>query len=219
MQVFKPAIFISIALGTICLFGAQALAENFLEVPGDYFCPANHRLMSVSYAQVNKSDVCDGLKDWAVARLAGDGSISGPGNNCEIYQVDHRDLGSSLCVPLEDFSSIRGVLLQGGFRTQDELNRMSDDDWRDTLKAELANRTAGYVQDYDAFDNDALAGVGALLVYLLTTGDTSEATLVNYNAKDMRRAVTADIQKQTGIPLSELQLKSDLALIDLILKG
>lgn len=94
-------------------YSTLTAASDFMEIDGDRFCPSKSRLMSHSFAVSNRNRICNSLKDWAVARLAGDGSFSGPGNNCEIYKIDHRKLGSSLCVPLKDFGNIRGVLLQG----------------------------------------------------------------------------------------------------------
>lgn len=202
-----------------CAFVSQVAASEYLETSGDHFCPPEHRLMSYSFAVSNKQRLCNALQDWSVARLAGNASISGPGNNCEMYKVDHRKLGSSLCVPLLDFSSIRGVLLQGGFRSQQELSAMSSADWREALVAELANRTRGTRRDYDKLDNQALAGVGALLTHLTKVGFIQPSALAKFDIEDMRQSVVFELNSQTGLPLSELERLSDQQLIELFIKG
>ena len=196
-----------------------AHASDFSEVKGDYFCPHNMRLMSQSYAAQNQSKICNQLGDWSVARLAGRASISGAANNCEIYPVDHRSLGTSLCVPLTDYSAIRGILLQGEFYTQEELVAMSNRDWRDALISELVNRTVGTRKVFDELDNAQLAGIGALYVYLRKTQLVSESDLSGLTPNDMRKTLIFHLNRQTGIPIGELNRNSNNELVSLLLKG
>ncbi len=198
---------------------AQEVNPEFREVLGDRFCPDGQRLMSYSFAIKNKTKICDSLQNWAVARLAGGGSFAGHGNNCELYKVDHRPLGSSLCVPLQNFSAIRGVLLQGRFRTQSELNTMSELDWRSALTIELANRTAGTRADYESLDNVSLAGAGALFVHLQNTNHFSAQQFAGYNLEMLRQTVIYELNKQTGIPVTELSRQTDLELVELFWTG
>jgi hypothetical protein len=120
---------------------------------------------------------------------------------------------------LRDFSTLRGVLLNGGLRTQNELNTMSEQDWRAALITELANRTGTASAEYAGLSNPALAGAGALFVHLKNTGSVTPQALADYTLEDMRRAVVFELNKQTGMPVSTLATLSDLELIDLFLKG
>ena len=70
---------------------------------------------------------------------------------------------------------IRGVLLAGGFRTQPQLNRMTHDDMRNTLIVELT--THSNQSNYHGSDNDTLAGMGAVMVFLRETGFRDDAAL------------------------------------------
>lgn len=215
---------------SICLLGvglfttpvssfAQEDSAEFLVLDKDRYCPEGKRLMSLSFAQKHTTQICNSLQNWTTARLAGDASFSGPANNCEILEVDPRSLNASLCVPLRDFSTLRGVLLNGGLRTQNELNTMSEQDWRAALITELANRTGTASAEYAGLSNPALAGAGALFVHLKNTGSVTPQALADYTLEDMRRAVVFELNKQTGMPVSTLATLSDLELIDLFLKG
>ena len=92
---------------------------------------------------------------------------------------------------------IRGVLLLGGFRTQRELNTMSHDDMRNTLIVELSNRTNQ--KDYQAFDNDTLAGMGATLVFLRNAALRTDAELLTMSADDIRNTTIVELDQQTGM--------------------
>ena len=63
-------------------------------------------------------------------------------------------------------SLIRGVLLAGQFRSQHDLDKMSNDDQRNTLIVEMAGRSRQ--TNLQSFDDDTLAGMGAVLVFLRT---------------------------------------------------
>lgn len=175
--------------------------------------------MSHSFATSRQSEICNSLSDWTVARLAGNGSISGAGNNCKIYKVDHRDLGSSLCVAFTGSSEIRGVLLAGGFRSQSELVAMSKQDWRDVLITELANRTAGSLSEYAKLDNIDLAGIGMLLVYQLGYERNGAASVAQMTAQDIRSTAIQNLNRQTGIPIKHLSELENIELAKLFAKG
>lgn len=208
-----------VAIVLLSLPATTAAEPEFMLVEGDFNCAPNSRLMSPSFAQQHAELVCGVLQDWSAARLSGNRSITGPALNCEISEVDHRNLGHSLCIPLKDYSSIRGVLLQSGFRSQAELNAMSHEDWRAVLITALANRTAQNSKFYDRLDNAALAGAGALFGHLAQTMHMDATTLAQFDLATMRHSVIQQVVVQTGLPLSYLQTLSDLELVEVLRQG
>ncbi len=105
---------------------------------------------------------------------------------------------------------IRGVLLAGRFRTQRELNGMSHDDMRNTLIVELANRSRQ--SDLQRFDNDTLAGMGAVLVLLREAKIHDDRALKTMTADDQRNSLIVEIGSQTGLE-AQLQGLSNLDLV------
>ncbi len=61
-------------------------------------CPDGFRHVSVEATELMSDKFCPLLARWDIARLAGLGSISGPGYNCGIFQEDPRSLGNALCI-------------------------------------------------------------------------------------------------------------------------
>jgi hypothetical protein len=108
---------------------------------------------------------------------------------------------------------IRGVLLAGGFRTQAQLNLMSYDDMRNTLITELTGRTNQ--NDYQAYENDTLAGVGAALVFLRKIGSRDDAALKSMSADDIRNTLIVEIFAQTNT--GDLQAFSNMELVTVAL--
>jgi outer membrane protein assembly factor BamB len=92
---------------------------------------------------------------------------------------------------------IRGVLLAGKFRTQQELNAMSHDDMRNTLIVELTEHSKQ--SNYQAFDNDTLAGMGAVLVFLREAKIRDDAALATMSADDQRKALIVELDAQTQL--------------------
>ena len=93
-------------------------------------------------------------------------------------------------------SFIRGVLLAGGFRNQQQLNGMSHEDQRNTLIVELTARTNQ--ANYQSFDDRVLAGIGALLVFARRAGIRNDAQLKTMTADDLRNTMIVEIDAQTG---------------------
>lgn len=91
---------------------------------------------------------------------------------------------------------IRGVLLAGRFRTQEQLNGMSLDGMRNVLIVELTGRSNQ--NDYQRYDNDTLAGMGAVLVFLRLTGICSDEALRTMTADQQRNAMISALDVQTG---------------------
>jgi hypothetical protein len=108
---------------------------------------------------------------------------------------------------------IRGVLLAGKFRTQRELNKMSHVDQRNTLIVELTNRSNQ--SNFQSFDNDTLAGMGAVLVFLREAKIRGDRTLKTMTADDQRNTLIVEIGAMTGLG-SALQGLSNM---DLVLVG
>ena len=187
--------------------------------PGDYSCDAESRLASTSFVQRNRAALCNGLQDWDVARLSGQASLSGPAHNCEIRLNDTRRLLKSVCIPKADNASIRGILLFGGFRTQDELNAASPQDWRDALSTELSNRLAEPVATFEALSDDELSAIGGLFVFVRTADGIDALKLSKFTLDDLRREARKLLLDQTGIPLSELSGMTDTQLFDLFWNG
>jgi hypothetical protein len=114
-------------------------------------------------------------------------------------------------------SYIRGVLLVGRFRKQQELNGMSPDDQRNTLITELAGRTKDTVGYYQSLNDADLGGAGALLVYLRETGSRSDQQIKTMSADDMRNTVIVEVGAQTGRG-RDLQALSNIDLVKLVLE-
>jgi hypothetical protein len=113
----------------------------------------------------------------------------------------------------KDNSFIRGVLLAGKFRTQHELNGMSSEDHRNTLIVELSNRTNQSAGHFQSLDNAALAGAGAVLVFLRESGIRDDQALKAMSADDQRNTLIVELGGQTQIPISSLQGLSNLELV------
>lgn len=114
---------------------------------------------------------------------------------------------------------IRGVLLVGGFRSQAELNAMTHDEMRNTLIVEMTGHSTQ--TDYQGYDNDRLAGVGAVMVFLRSFGIRDDAALRAMSADDQRNTAIVELAAQTGagatlqgfgnLDLALIALGSDLA--------
>jgi serine/threonine protein kinase len=53
--------------------------------------------VTVAEARANAQRLCGLLEQWDIARLAGGGSMDGPGYQCKVREHDARELGVSLC--------------------------------------------------------------------------------------------------------------------------
>jgi hypothetical protein len=62
-------------------------------------CPSGQTLVTVAEAVANREAVCAKLGRWDIVRLAGGGSMDGPGYHCGTRDVDDRSLGGVLCKP------------------------------------------------------------------------------------------------------------------------
>src|SRR5436190_1795790 len=96
-------------------------------------------------------------------------------------------------------SLIRGVLLAGRFRTQHDLNKMSHEDQRNTLIVEMVAHSNQSVGDYQSLNDAALAGVGAVMVFLREAKIRDDATLKTMSADDQRNTLIVEIDGQTHL--------------------
>jgi len=127
-----------------------------------------------------------------------------------------RDL-DLISVGLGRFNSfIRGVLLVGKFRTHAELNGMTAVEQRNALIVELSKHSNLPVEHYQALDDTALAGKGAVMVFIREAKFRTDAELLSMSDVDQRNCVIIELNTQTWLPVSELQTMRDL---DLILVG
>jgi len=106
---------------------------------------------------------------------------------------------------------IRGVLLAGGFRLQHELDKMTHDDMRNTLIVELGGRTRQ--TKLQSFDDDTLAGMGALLVFLRTSRIRDDGALKAMTADDMRNTLIVELGVQTQMSGPALQAMGNVNLV------
>jgi hypothetical protein len=105
---------------------------------------------------------------------------------------------------------IRGVLVAGQFRTQHELNTMSDEDQRNTLIVELSGRSNQH--NFQSFNSPDLAGMGALLVFLREARIRDDAQLKGLSIDEMRNILIVEIDGQVHLG-SRLQKLSNMELV------
>src|SRR5215204_1594734 len=111
-------------------------------------------------------------------------------------------------------SLIRGVLLAGKFRSQHELSTMSLEDQRNTAIVELTAHSGQ--SNYQSFDDAALAGMGAVMVFLREAKIRDDAGLRRMSAEDQRNTLIVELNAQTGLGVPQLQ---GLTSVDLVLVG
>jgi Pretoxin HINT domain len=119
--------------------------------------------------------------------------------------------GTSLVQP----SYLRGVLLAGQFRTQHELDGVSNDGQRNILIVELAGRTNQPVPFFQAMNDFTLAGVGAVLVFLRETKIRTDQELKSISADDQRNILIVEIESQTHLGIPRLQGLRNMDLVRL----
>ncbi|NGZ07845.1 MAG: hypothetical protein CV088_00435 [Nitrospira sp. LK70] len=158
-----------------------------------------------------KAMTADDMRNTVIVEV---GIQTGHGSS-ELQALSNMEL---IHLVLEPHSYIRGILLVGKFRSQQHLNGMSSEDQRNTLITELAARTKDTVVQYQALNDAALAGAGALLVYLRETGSRTDQQIKAMTADDMRNTVIVEVGIQTGRGSSELQALSNTTLMEWVLK-
>ena len=110
---------------------------------------------------------------------------------------------------------LRGALLAGKFRTQQQLNGMSHDDMRNTLIVEMSGRSNQPVPHFQAMDDAKLAGTAAMNVFLEISRIRTVVQLKAISDDDQRNIMIVEINGNTGLGAS-LQGFSNM---DLVLLG
>jgi hypothetical protein len=87
---------------------SSALAGEVVRVTGDTSCPSGYVPASAREVRANANAICGQLGVWDIVRLAGGGSIDGPGYGCNIRDLDSRGLGHSLCMKPTQFTVTTG---------------------------------------------------------------------------------------------------------------
>lgn len=91
-----------VAFGLLAWAGVASAAPGVYVARGDGLCPAGQLPITPARAQADADRICSSLGPWHIARLAGGGSMDGPGYGCTIRPYDGRDLGHTLCAPARD---------------------------------------------------------------------------------------------------------------------
>jgi hypothetical protein len=66
--------------------------------------------------------------------------------------------------------TLRGILLAGKWRTEEELNHTSTENKRNTLIVEMTQHTNQDGGHFQGMNDEALIGVGAVVVFLREAG-------------------------------------------------
>jgi hypothetical protein len=119
---------------------------------------------------------------------------------------------------ITSMTDIRGVLQVGGFRTEAELATMSAEDQRNTLIVELTGRTNQPVEHYQSLVDRALAGAGAILVFIRKKGIRTDAEIKTVSDDDLRNTLIVEVDARTPQTVAQLQALSNLELVELALK-
>jgi Matrixin len=113
--------------------------------------------------------------------------------------------------------TIGDLLLMGKFRSQGQLDGMSDADRRNTLITELGNRTKDAVSYYQSLNNADLIGAGALLVFLRERPTRTDQELKTMSVNDMRNTAIVEVNKRMGRSIRDLQALSSMDVVRSVL--
>jgi hypothetical protein len=116
--------------------------------------------------------------------------------------------------PLSE-GTISSVLIVGRFRTPSDLVGISLDDQRNILITELGGRTNQSGGYYQSLDNDTLAGVGAMLVFVRAAKIRTDETLKTLTDDDIRNIFIVEIWGRTS--RTDLQGLSNIQLVHVAL--
>lgn len=111
--------------------------------------------------------------------------------------------------------TLRGVLLAGRWRTQEELNHITLENKRNTLIVELSKHTNQPVAYFQKFDDNALVGKGATAVFLQEAAIRTQSDLRNMSDGDQRNTLIVENSNHLDIEVPTLQGKTDRELVQL----
>jgi hypothetical protein len=109
-------------------------------------------------------------------------------------------------------SLVRGALLAGRFRTQHELNELSNDAQKKILIGEMAGRTNQPRTHFQEMNDFTLAGRAAVYIFLRDGRIRTEQQLKTVSDDDQRNILIVELDAQTGLGLS-LQGFNDIELV------
>jgi hypothetical protein len=118
-----------------------------------------------------------------------------------------------LNIPTQIEMTVKGILAAGKWRTEAELKGMSAAEKRNCLVIELnkhSNKSEAY---FGGFDDEALAGKGAIVVFLKAAGIRTQSQLKAMPDNDHRNTVIQLIHNFTDEPVPKLQRLSDPELV------
>jgi hypothetical protein len=144
----------------------------------------------------------DDQRNTAIVEIAaqtniGTNTLQGFGNIDLILFALGKELPGGLPGEPDRNNFLRGVLLAGNFRSQHDLNHMSDEDQRNTLIVELTNRSKP--ANFQSFDSPTLAGMGAVLVLMRSGGIRNDQDLKTMTADDQRNTFIVEVDGQTHL--------------------
>jgi Clostridium epsilon toxin ETX/Bacillus mosquitocidal toxin MTX2 len=111
--------------------------------------------------------------------------------------------------------TLRGVLRDGGWRSESDLNSMSTEDKRNTLIAVLAGSSRDSAGHYQAHNNEQLIGAAAMAIFLRWAEIRDEAGLKTLSQDDQRNVLIIENNKHTDREIRDLQGLSDQQLVGL----
>ncbi|HEX8251457.1 MAG TPA: ETX/MTX2 family pore-forming toxin [Pyrinomonadaceae bacterium] len=111
--------------------------------------------------------------------------------------------------------TLRGILLAGKWRTEEELNHMLTEDKRNTLIVEMNKHSNQDVGHFQAMNDDALIGVGAVTVFLLESKIRSNDDLKTMSDDDQRNTLIVENNYRTDNPIPQLQGMSNKELVQM----
>lgn len=109
----------------------------------------------------------------------------------------------------------RGVLLAGGFRTEDELNRTSTENKRNTMIVECAAHTNQSVPYFQGKSDGDLVGKLATSVFLKEAEIHDREALHQMSDDDQRNTLIVVNNMRTDRPIAELQGKNNKELVQI----
>ncbi|WP_437646922.1 hypothetical protein [Sorangium sp. So ce362] len=74
---------------------------TFAAVRGGGQCLEGFEHVDFATVSAYSAEICTHVGYWGIARIAGGGSIDGPGYGCGFRATDSRELGDSICVEIE----------------------------------------------------------------------------------------------------------------------
>jgi|GEM_PF-1403439 len=111
--------------------------------------------------------------------------------------------------------TLGGVLLAGKWRRADELERMTQEDMRNTLIVEMSQQSNQSVQYFQKFDDNALVGKGATVVFLMEARIRDSGALKNMSDDDQRNTLIVENGIHTSKTGPEMWGMSDQQLVQL----